>query len=500
MKNLNRVTSICLATGVLFSSPWVLSTKAGNGDLAHAKLVTEQPTAEEGITGDATTDVTTNVTTTEMTDAEDAPVTEQPPAEEGITGAATTDVTTTEVTEEKEVPVTKQPTAEEFIAEVLQDAVRADEVSAVRQMLEARPDLIRKLAPEGLTLLHLAAQTGALKVARFLLLEKGVDVEQRCFIEDSPFFRWRALNFAVDSGNVKMITLLMKEGRADDSPLYRAALTVQEIPLFQAIIKGDPQIVLALIENGASPNAFFEKHHIKALELALLYAPPEVVEMASFFSPESDCGIPILQILLDAGAVPPSSEEINYNISRDAETKARIIKRGCPFYPATDWRDNLMERCSSLPPDAFLYREFDIIRGGGVGRTALFFQRLQAQIDRGFRQKALEHAASWELCRLEVHDLVEKEPDELLDNPKLLVKTLHYMELNYDQDSCFNQRIIKHLCNLLERTDPKLLAEVVCDMKSEFGEYDDSAQRVIMSLTNMLKSVHGKSLQELVDF
>ena len=97
-------------------------------------------------------------------------------------------------------------------------ARRVGEVDALRQRLDARPDLINALAGRGFpkaTPLHLAAIRNRHEAAR-LLIERGADLDSREFPDNAA-----PLHFAAMYGDLEMIKLLVEagadiEGKGDD--------------------------------------------------------------------------------------------------------------------------------------------------------------------------------------------------------------------------------------------------------------------------------------------
>jgi ankyrin repeat protein len=97
-------------------------------------------------------------------------------------------------------------------------AAQSGEVEALRQRLDARPDLISALAGRGFpkaTALHLAALRNQHEAAR-LLIERGADLDAREFPDNAA-----PLHFAAMYGDLDMVRLLVEagadvDGRGDD--------------------------------------------------------------------------------------------------------------------------------------------------------------------------------------------------------------------------------------------------------------------------------------------
>jgi ankyrin repeat protein len=97
-------------------------------------------------------------------------------------------------------------------------AAQSGDVEALRQRLDARPDLINALAGRGFpkaTALHLAALRNQHEAAR-LLIERGADLDAREFPDNAA-----PLHFAAMYGDLDMVRLLVEagadvDGRGDD--------------------------------------------------------------------------------------------------------------------------------------------------------------------------------------------------------------------------------------------------------------------------------------------
>src|SRR5262245_59987879 len=155
----------------------------------------------------------------------------------------------------------------------LRDAMMTGGEEAVIAVFESEPGLAGMCPPDGVTMLHRAAQYGLLRVAKWLL-DHGADVNKQ---SQSDFWRWKGrtpLEFAVwecaaDSGrsaNEAMAALLI-EGGAELTPLAAAALgrwhylascapdSLQGKGVLQAAVRGDRSDVLRrFLETGLDPN------------------------------------------------------------------------------------------------------------------------------------------------------------------------------------------------------------------------------------------------------
>lgn len=155
----------------------------------------------------------------------------------------------------------------------LRDAMMTGGEEAVIALLESEPELAVMCPPDGVTMLHRAAQYGLLRVARWLL-DHGADVNKP---SQPDFWRWKGrtpLEFAVwefaadsdRSARGAMAALLIERG-AELTPLAAAALgrlddlascpreSLQGKAVLQAAVRGDrPDVLRRLLERGLDPN------------------------------------------------------------------------------------------------------------------------------------------------------------------------------------------------------------------------------------------------------
>ncbi len=155
----------------------------------------------------------------------------------------------------------------------LRDVMMTGGEEAVIAVFESEPALAGMCPPDGVTMLHRAAQYGLLRVAKWLL-DHGADVNKQ---SEPDFWRWKgrtALEFAVwehdadssRSASAAMAALLIERG-AELTPLAAAALgrwdylascpldSLQGKPLLQAAVRGDrPDVLRRLLERGLDPN------------------------------------------------------------------------------------------------------------------------------------------------------------------------------------------------------------------------------------------------------
>jgi ankyrin repeat protein len=155
----------------------------------------------------------------------------------------------------------------------LQDAMMTGGEEAVIAVFESQPALARICPPDGVTMLHRAAEHGSLRVAKWLI-EHGADVNKR---SQPDFWRregqtpleyavWECAEGASRSTSGAMAALLLDNG-AELTPLAAAALgrwdylastpldTLQGQGLLQAAVRGGRLDVLRrLLEMGLDPN------------------------------------------------------------------------------------------------------------------------------------------------------------------------------------------------------------------------------------------------------
>ncbi len=155
----------------------------------------------------------------------------------------------------------------------LRDAMMTGGEEAVIAVFESEAGLAGMCPPDGVTMLHRAAQYGLLRVARWLL-DHGADVNQS---SQPDFWRWKGrtpLEFAVwefaadsdRSAREAMAALLIERG-AELTPLAAAALgrwdylascpleSLQGKAVLPAAVRGDrPDVLRRLLEMGLDPN------------------------------------------------------------------------------------------------------------------------------------------------------------------------------------------------------------------------------------------------------
>jgi ankyrin repeat protein len=155
----------------------------------------------------------------------------------------------------------------------LREAMITAGEEAVIAVFESEPGLARVCPPDGVTMLHRAAQYGLLRVARWLL-DHGADVNKP---SQPDFWRWKGrtpLEFAVweyaaetgRSTREAMAAMLIARG-AKLTPLGAAALgrwdylascpldSLQGTAVLQAAVRGEhPDVLRRLLDMGLDPN------------------------------------------------------------------------------------------------------------------------------------------------------------------------------------------------------------------------------------------------------
>jgi ankyrin repeat protein len=155
----------------------------------------------------------------------------------------------------------------------LRDAMMTGGEEAVIAVFESEPTLAGMCQPDGVTMLHRAAQYGLLRVATWLL-DHGADVNKQSQLD---FWRWKGrtpLEFAVweciadtDRSTREAMAALLIERGAELTPLAAAALgrwdylascapnSLQGKAVLQAAVRGDrPDVLRRLLETGLDPN------------------------------------------------------------------------------------------------------------------------------------------------------------------------------------------------------------------------------------------------------
>ena len=198
----------------------------------------------------------------------------------------------------------------------LRDAMMTGGEEAVIAVFESEPGLAGMCPPDGVTMLHRAAEYGSLRVAKWLL-DHGADVNKK----SQPDF-WRRegqtpLEYAVwgaegsnRSASDAIAALLIERG-ANLTPLAAAALgrwdylascppeSLQGKGLLQAAVRGDrPDVLRRLLEMGLDPN---ERMQIGQLEDQTFSSGGPLLEAVNTGR------IDIARLLLAHGADPNAS-------------------------------------------------------------------------------------------------------------------------------------------------------------------------------------------------
>ena len=127
----------------------------------------------------------------------------------------------------------------------IHDAATLGDFGRVKQLVAQDPELVNSLSGDGFTPLGLAAFTGRLEIAEFLLAQ-GAEVNS----ESPDNNQFTALTGAVANGNAAVVKLLLMHG-ADPNHLYEGG---QFSPLLAAAAEGKVGIVQLLLRHGASVN------------------------------------------------------------------------------------------------------------------------------------------------------------------------------------------------------------------------------------------------------
>ena len=124
------------------------------------------------------------------------------------------------------------------------EAAAAGDAARVRAALDADPDLINSLSPDGWTPLHLAAFFGHEDVAR-LLLERGADVHAVSTnrMQNMP------IHAAAANGQARLVALLLDHGTEVN------VRSRDWSPLHLAVENGDEGLVQLLLLRGADADA-----------------------------------------------------------------------------------------------------------------------------------------------------------------------------------------------------------------------------------------------------
>lgn len=129
------------------------------------------------------------------------------------------------------------------------EAAQVDDVDTIRELIDARPELVRTYSDDGFTALHFAAYYGAPAALR-LLLDRGADTEAVTtnFLKNMPL---HAAAAAAD-GHLEVCELLLDRG-ANVNATQHGGHTA----LHTAAFRGDRSLAELLLRHGADA---FEKN------------------------------------------------------------------------------------------------------------------------------------------------------------------------------------------------------------------------------------------------
>lgn len=203
-------------------------------------------------------------------------------------------------------------------AQQIFDAVKADDLANVKELVGKDASLVNLKNQNGNTPLHIAARQGNVDIAAFLI-EKGADLEAKNPTGYTPLF------FAVLSKQPEAVRFFLGKG-AD----VNAQTRFQTTPLFTAAESGNSEIVRALIEKGANVN------HISPW-----FGTP--LHRAAYMSfPE------VAKILLDAGADLKAADQHGRSALHQAAQLGRVeiarllIERGADLDAVDSWNQTAL--------------------------------------------------------------------------------------------------------------------------------------------------------------
>jgi ankyrin repeat protein len=339
----------------------------------------------------------------------------------------------------------------------LRDAMMTGGEEAVIAVFEAEPRLAGMCPPDGVTMLHRAAQYGLLRVASWLL-EHGADVNKRA---QPDFWRWKGrtpLEFAVweyaaDSGRSArdaMAALLIERG-AELTPLAAAALgrwdylascplgSLQGNAVLQAAVRGDRHDVLRrLLGRGLDPN---ERVQLGQLEDQTFSSGGPLLEAVN-----TGC-IDMARLLLAHGADP------NASVYTAGSATAAAYNGGSPrtHRPDQAMIDLMLEHGGWIDAGGVGY----------IGNVELARRMLQGEVDPHLESGTVEEAILWggasgrsaEIVRMALERI-----DWPRDNPRWFWLLWRPLPGHRDLDDVERADSLATFRLILDRCDPNLRA------------------------------------------
>lgn len=154
------------------------------------------------------------------------------------------------------------------LIKAMRNAIKQDDLAAVKQLLKENPDLLEAQTPFG-TWLHEAAIQGKYAIAEYFI-KSGIDVNTCAGI-----FKAGAIKEAAFEGRLNILKLLHENGAILDAGTFEAN------PLFSAIYNNHFDVAKYLIDNGIDLKAAYaigELDNCDALEYARQYGRTEIAD------------------------------------------------------------------------------------------------------------------------------------------------------------------------------------------------------------------------------